>query len=642
MNISTSKYKIPNTPPNVAPILRSAWLYMSPREWGISLGVSFSIALLLVHWYFDISLWIGLGVLLASLTLINMVLASRYMLPYPQLAILIACIQLILAPWGNHYYPLIHPLYDLRERLPGYLSYAVPACFLFACGLISGFIGLRVSAHNHKVPSEAPVVTRQVVRELNTVFGIGLAASFLHEIVPSSLGFLFVLLGNFAFVGAFGYVLLNIPGWKIRAGIVMLLLFIKSLQDAMFHDLVVWGASFVLVLAFSRGWSRRHIFSVIIGGWLAVMLIISVKDEYRDQFWFGRTYIADSRVMAFSALVLNTLSSPGTLFSSNRMAEIFQRLNQGWIVNRVMIWTPQMEPYARGKTLLDNVVGALVPRFLNPSKGEVGGREDYERYTGQFLVPGTSMALGFAGEMYVNFGARWGVLAVGLYGLIIGLGFAWLSSKALKHPLWWAWAAYFACIAIKAESSIGYMANWVLKAAVVMIGVVWLCPAMRQVLLKSARRTEPHHDFPALPQLNRTPKAFNRAGGGKHRVWSRRSGVPGSKLPTEISSPCGVAWRGFAKQNSAAQAFHPSTNSPTYRAGESNIAQSLPPIHARHLIRRGTGQIEGKADMAVPKLNSRTGEHPGGIPNETQSASSEKGRVQSPNKLPSVYHLTRR
>ncbi len=459
---------------------------MSSREWGYSLGISFFLALLLLPWYSDISLWIGVGLLLSCLVLLNTVAASRYMLPYPQLAILIGCIQLILAAWGNHYYPTHHPLYDLGERLPEYLSYAVPACLLFAAGLIAGFITIKLMAHNHEAVLETPVITRQLVQELNAIFVLGLVATLLQRVAPSSLKFLFVLLSNMAYVGAFGYVLLNVPGWKSRAGMVIGLLFMKSLQEGMFHDLIVWAASFVLVLAFSRRWNRKRIFSAIIGGFLVVMIILAVKGEYRDQFWFGRTYIAESRVGAFSSLVANILLNPEILISDEQLSRTFQRLNQGWIVNRAMLWTPVHEPYAEGRTIINNVVGSLLPRFLNPRKGEVGGRKDYQRYTGLELVPGTSMALGYAGEMYINFGPRWGLLGMGFYGLLIGMGFHWFYMRALRHPLWWAWASYFACIVIKAESSVGYMTNWVLKAAVVMIGVVWLCPNMKQVLGKTA------------------------------------------------------------------------------------------------------------------------------------------------------------
>jgi len=482
MDLSTSKFEMSNTQPHVTSTQRSGWLFMSLREWYFSIGISFSIALLFLPWYWHISLWIGVGLVLTILTVINMAVASRYMLPFPQLALFIGCVQLILAAWGNHYYPMHNPIYNLGERLPVYLSYIVPACVLYGAGLAAGFSTIWLMVHKHKALSEPPVVTRKLAKELNAIFILGLVATFLQKVSPSSLNFIMVLAGNLVFVGAFGYMLLNIPGWKVRSVIAITLLFGKSLNDAMFHDLVVWSASYVLVLSFSRQWSRKLIFSTIIAGSIFVMLIINVKSDYRNQFWYGRAHIAKNRLTAFSTLIVNTLSNPKELLSSDKISFTLARLNQGWIVNQAMKITPLWKPYAWGDTIVKNIVGALVPRFLYPEKGEVGGRKDYETYTGRELVPGTSMALGYAGEMYVNFGPRWGVIGVGLYGLLIGMGFYWFYVKALRQPLWWAWATYFACIAIRAESSIGYMANWILKAAIVMVAVLCIFPGLRQVL----------------------------------------------------------------------------------------------------------------------------------------------------------------
>jgi len=455
---------------------------MSPGEWIIGLGISIAIALLLLPIYSDISLWIGLVLILATLTAINMASVSNHLVPYPHVAILIACIQLTFAAWGNWHYPLDHPIYDIGESLPNYLSFVGPACFLFAAGLIIGFGAIRLIAYENTTIIESPIVTGSLIQELNALIIAGVAATFLQGHVPAGLNFVMVLLSNLAFIGAFGFLLLKIPGWKLRLAIVMAILIQKTLQEGMFHDLIIWSASLILILAYSRQWDRKRIFSIIIAGVISILVIINVKQEYRNQFWFGKTYIAKNRVVALSTLVANILSNPEVLISNDKMPKVMQRLNQGWIVNRAMRWTPQREPYAEGKTFLNNFIETLIPRFLYPEKGEVGGRKDYERYTGLVLQPGTSMALGYAGEMYVNFGPYWGILGVGLYGLLIGMGFHWFYVRAIRNPLWWAWASYFACMAIKAESSIGYATNWLFKSAIIMVVVLFISPEMRQAL----------------------------------------------------------------------------------------------------------------------------------------------------------------
>jgi len=92
------------------------------------------------------------------------------------------------------------------------------------------------------------------------------------------------------------------------------------------------------------------------------------------------------------------------------------------------------------------------------------------------------MGLGYAGEMYANFGYWGGLLGVGLYGLLLGLGFLFIYKMALKSALWWAWGAYIFLVAVKAESTVGFVLNWSVKAVIVMGLVLLVSPAMRQTL----------------------------------------------------------------------------------------------------------------------------------------------------------------
>lgn len=422
--------------------------------------------------------------MLAAITLINMGFASQFIIPVPQLAILIACVQLIIAAWGNWYFPYHHPDYDIQMRLPLYISYVTPACLLFTVGIVLPIITHRYDIKFNNTFID-PITRRQLKEEFHVIFLVGIAATFLQKVSPSILKFVFVLLANLSFVGVFGYMMLNISGWKLRIGIVAALLLSNTLIGGSFHDLVLWGAFIVLFMSYCRQWSRQRVISFILLGAVGIMVILSVKQEYRDQFWYGRTKIADSRIAAFTTLVFDVLTHPKILLTDKKLAETIVRLNQGWIVNRAMIWTPKFKPYAHGKTIVNSLEGAIVPRFLNPEKGEVGGRKDYMRYTGLELWGSTSMELGYVGEMYINFGPWGGILAVGLYGLLLGLGFRWFYVRALKQPLWWAWVPYFAIVAIKAETSIGYTVNWLIKAAAIMIIVVWLSPALKHTLVKS-------------------------------------------------------------------------------------------------------------------------------------------------------------
>jgi len=98
------------------------------------------------------------------------------------------------------------------------------------------------------------------------------------------------------------------------------------------------------------------------------------------------------------------------------------------------------------------------------------------------LTEETSMNLGFAGEMYANFGYRGGIVGCGIYGLILGLLFRWIAIRARTSPLWWAIAAYAGHWALKAETDIGSVMNYVTKGGIVIFAVTLVLPALRAEL----------------------------------------------------------------------------------------------------------------------------------------------------------------
>ena len=195
---------------------------MSPREWCLGLGVSVLLALFMLPWYSNISLWVGTGIIIACLSIFNIVFSARYIIPFPQLGILIACIQLILAAWGTHFFPSHHPFYDIQYHLPDYLAYAGPVCFFIAFGFLIPLICTKFRQANR---NDEPIPTFHITRELHNIFVIGLVGTLLQPISPPALSFLAVLVANLIFVGAFGYALLEIPGWKVRVGIAYFLAF---------------------------------------------------------------------------------------------------------------------------------------------------------------------------------------------------------------------------------------------------------------------------------------------------------------------------------------------------------------------------------------------------------------------------------
>ncbi|MCX6896409.1 MAG: hypothetical protein NTZ16_13110 [Verrucomicrobia bacterium] len=92
------------------------------------------------------------------------------------------------------------------------------------------------------------------------------------------------------------------------------------------------------------------------------------------------------------------------------------------------------------------------------------------------------MNLGYAGEMYANFGHVGGIIACGVYALVLALVFRWICARAFTAPLWWCVMPYVGFSALKAEDGVAEILNWTVKATVVMAAVCYAFPAFRRAL----------------------------------------------------------------------------------------------------------------------------------------------------------------
>ena len=460
----------------------SFFFFMTKMEWMVSVICAFVFAGIAYPLYKSLSLWVGVGLFLSVFSLFNAAFATRYCIPFPQITVLLCCIQLILGAWGNWYFPTNNTDYDIGFRLSTYLAYAGPASLALAVGIYFPFLFNGPRSFKTLGVAGTKKDLRLLRQCLNILLVGGIISTICVPLLPGNLQFLGVLAGNLRYVAIFGFILSGMRGWKSRVIIVVVLEGLFALKFGMFHEGVLWFMACVFILAHHQKWKGHAVLCVIVTGMLAVMMLQSVKIEFREQFWSSHPSKHENRFVYFSKTVYAMALSPFKVFSNDRLSSTMLRLNQGWIVNQAMLWTPSNTPFANGETIVRAFAASVTPRVLNPDKFYAGGGENFERFTGRKLLNRTSMDLGFAGEMYVNFGYAGGVLAVGIYGLLLGLGYRWVSGRAIVSPLWWAWAAYVAIVAVKAETSVGMVLNWITKATFVMAFVVFAFPPIKRAL----------------------------------------------------------------------------------------------------------------------------------------------------------------
>jgi len=136
-----------------------------------------------------------------------------------------------------------------------------------------------------------------------------------------------------------------------------------------------------------------------------------------------------------------------------------------------------------------------------------------EKYAGMLLNERTSMNLGYAGEMYANYGYVGGIIGCGVYALFFSLLFRVVCLRAFISPLWWSVLPYIGFTVLKADDGIVEVLNWTVKAAIVMTVVCYAFPAFRRALFISEVRSQ------------------------KSEVSGRRSGVRGRKAGRVMGAP---------------------------------------------------------------------------------------------------------
>jgi hypothetical protein len=449
--------------------------------WAFMVMVALLVALAVSSGYRNDSPWIGVGVWTAVVVAIHTSLAGRAAPWIPGLIALIAMLQWVLGAWAGYHIP--PPIWTMAMAVPSeeYFGYAVPATVLFVFGL---YLPLwKIGRHLPR--RSTPVLPPDFVRTCDIMVIVGMIASVVQSLgVPVSLQYALLLVGYLGFVGAFALVLAKTEGWGWRLAAVLGLRLVLSSSDGMFHELLLWVAYSFILLGFVFRWRARTIAPIAIAGVVMMGALNQLKVSYRAELDAMPDMRYDRRVAALGSAFAGQIREPTGAFTGTSLSRTVARVNQGWIIARVLYWVPAREPYAEGETLENAVRASLVPRVIDPTKYVAGGYY-FTRFTGVPLY-GSSMNLSTTGEMYANFGRAGGMIGTFLFAIGLGLLYRVFARWALDSPLWWAWAPYVMLYTMQAETGIGEAVNHVARSFLVMMVVVSTVPAW-----KNLRRWQP-------------------------------------------------------------------------------------------------------------------------------------------------------
>jgi hypothetical protein len=198
----------------------------------------------------------------------------------------------------------------------------------------------------------------------------------------------------------------------------------------------------IAAVALAEAFDRRKAKHWVVIGILAVFMVLTgvlwmgVRGEYRQDF--------ESEVFSRSREErLNRMAGLTAQWFRNTPEEIWDNvealMDRLWViyypalaVSRV----PASIPHEDGAILWAAVRHLLTPRLFFPDKPEVGSDSEFVReYSGVPVAgseSGTSIAFGYAGESYVDFGVPLMFLPILGYGLLMGVACMWLLG-VIRH-----------------------------------------------------------------------------------------------------------------------------------------------------------------------------------------------------------------
>lgn len=381
--------------------------------------------------------------------------------PIIELLLLIAGLQWIIGPIIDYNTETAHFKYYMYVEANEYLDFVVPAYCVFVLVLLFGVKNAKIDKLElEKIDSSKGYA----------ILIIGISAFVLGQFLPTSLNFVTFLARQLLYCGAL--VLFFSPKKKSKVFFygVLFFLFINSIQSALFHDFILWGAIFYMYWSIKNSKSIVVHIAVISVGLLLMTVIQNIKYEYRSNVWSNNV---DNKFDLFIELAGN-VNVFDVLQNDESQNELNVRLNQGWIISAIMDHMPVREEFAKGQTILEAIESSLLPRFLAPNKKQAGGQENFEKFTGLPIGKGTSMGISIMGEAYANFGRNGGIIFMGIWAFFLRRYWHWLMKKAKQNPVLLFMIPLIFLQVVKAETELVVVLNHLVKSTVLVFGLFYI------------------------------------------------------------------------------------------------------------------------------------------------------------------------
>ncbi len=328
-----------------------------------------------------------------------------------------------------HYFINQIELLKLFEEMPvsveKYYSFTLPASLLFILGLNYNF-HINLPKSYFKNLKEA--LLNKGHYSIFFIFA-GLFFSFIWKLVPSSLSYTFQIFTYLTYVGLFYAIFSNFKYKSLIITTCLLISFFQVVATGMYFEVINFSAVIILILLTKAKFNEWKKYVVLIIGISLLLVIQSIKTEYRIQTWSGDERNGSASV--YLNIISNRISDPSIIFEPISALAFTKRLNHGLIIAKTMDYIPKNAEFGYGINLSKSVISSFVPRFIWPNKPKTGGAYNIVRYLGDTdsADNNNSYNLGLIGEAYANFGIIGGCV----YLFILGLFMKYTYSICIKN-----------------------------------------------------------------------------------------------------------------------------------------------------------------------------------------------------------------
>jgi hypothetical protein len=271
------------------------------------------------------------------------------------------------------------------------------------------------------------------------------------------------------YIGAFCFLFSNARGKYIIIGVIYLQLALTGFRGSVFIDFFMWSTYlfFFICLKFRWHFWVRAAFILIAAPML--IMIQSVKGEYRDATW---AHEREGGVSLFVDLIEKKNEKEGgtPLAKSEGVVNTVSRLSQGWHLGLTLRHVPLREPFSNGEDMLGDLVASVLPRLVFTDKKIIGSQDKFNKYTGRKLRGGTSMTIGVLGDFYINFGTVGSFIMLFIFGAVIARILTYFTKFFVaSDPLNIVWIPYLLSYLVRANNDFYIVINCLVKGFIIFL-----------------------------------------------------------------------------------------------------------------------------------------------------------------------------